>query len=270
MELHRVVESSPGPVRYFVRDDDVGALTDPLVGFVETFVSRQIPVSYQIIPARLTEECAQFLLAAAKAHPGLVEFGQHGLRHEMTVKGRRLKREFGPERTLDEQRSDILEGLKILRERLGPDVNVETFTPPQHKYDRSTLLAAAAAGHRIFSAACYPSRRHRLAYGLGRALGLASIRHHGISYHNRLRPEAPLFEMSIAIDVDDGKRRKLSAGGLPAAMATAAARSDAVGLMFHHALYDSASERAELAALADAMAEQDVLRFRLLGTLAPR
>src|SRR5262245_61802892 len=113
-------ESRRGRTRYFLRDDDVGPLTEGLRAFVETFAQLGLPVSYQVIPARLTTECAAYLTAAKLKHPGLVEFGQHGLRHEMTLKGRRLKREFGPERGLAEQRRDIDEGLALLNERLAP------------------------------------------------------------------------------------------------------------------------------------------------------
>ena len=172
---------SPHPVRYFVRDDDIGELTPALRTFVEAFADRSIAVSYQIIPEQLTPECAEYLIAKEAAHPGLIEFGQHGLRHKMTLKGKQLKREFGPERSLAEQTGDIAEGLRLLRSRLGEERDIALFTPPQHKFDRHTIEAIAAAGHKVFSAACYPSPHHRLAYFLGRTLGLSSIRHHGIS-----------------------------------------------------------------------------------------
>jgi hypothetical protein len=252
----------------FIRDDDVGELTGDLTRFVSAFASRGLPVSYQIIPARLTTECAQFLLAAERDHPGLIELGQHGLRHEMWLGGRRLKREFGPERSLDEQSADISEGLKILEDHLGRDRPIDVFTPPQHKFDRNTLLAARAAGHRVFSAASYPTQLHRLAYAVGRRFGLSSFRHHGVSYHGDRRPEADLREVSISVVVDDGRSPRLDAARIGLAVAAAAATTDIVGLMFHHAIYDTAERCLRLEDLADALAAHGASHFHLLGALA--
>ncbi|HEX5378157.1 MAG TPA: DUF2334 domain-containing protein [Phenylobacterium sp.] len=261
--------ASARPVRYFVRDDDIGELTDELKAFVELFLARRIPVSYQIIPERLSEACARYMADTADAHPDLVEIGQHGLRHGMTVKGKRLNREFGPERSLAQQSADIAEGLDLLRARLGADRPITVFTPPQHKFDRNTLTAAAAAGHRVFSAACYPTPHHRLAYALGRGLGLSSIRQHGISHHGRRRPEADLREVSISIAVDNGRTIKCGAGALDAALATAARHSDLVGLMFHHAVYAGAPGKQALEAIVERLAAHRPENFRKLGDLAP-
>lgn len=257
-----------GRVRYFVRDDDIGELTEPLKRFVELFAARAIPVSYQVIPARLTAECASYMKSVAAAHPGLIEIGQHGLTHQMTVGGKTLKREFGPERSLAQQSEDIARGLGLLREHFGPETPVVVFTPPQHKFDRNTLAAAAAAGHRVFSAACYPTPHHRLAYALGRGLGISSIRHHGISHHGRRRPEADLQEISISIAVDNGRRITCQAADLDAALARAAECSDMVGLMFHHAVYADEAGRKALEAIVERLAARPVVDFHRLGALA--
>lgn len=257
-------------VRLFIRDDDIGELTRPLENFVRAFVSRRIPVSYQIIPESLTTECASFLLGVEAEHPDLIEFGQHGLRHAMTLRGRRLKREFGPERSAAEQERDIADGLKLLQAHLGAKRPITVFTPPQHKYDRNTVGAVVNAGHRVFSAASYPTLHHRLAYGLGRQLSLSSLRHHGISYHGGYRPEGRIFELSIAIAVDDGRSIQCRAPRIAAAIETASKHSDAVGLMFHHAVYADETERRELEAIADQLAAQPLSAFRRLGDLAPR
>ena len=47
-----------------------------MLAFAEAFLAREIPVSYQIIPARLTDACADYLLAIERARPDLIEFGQ--------------------------------------------------------------------------------------------------------------------------------------------------------------------------------------------------
>jgi len=254
----------------FVRDDDVGELTDSLRVFVETFVSQGIPVSYQIIPSRLTAECAAYLLAIHRQNPGLIEFGQHGLHHRMVLRGRELKREFGPERSLEDQTQAIAEGFAQLRKLLGEDTKIEVFTPPQHKFDGNTVRAAAAVGHRIFSAACYATPHHRLAYAVGRALKMGNILHHGLSYNGRLRPEAPILEVSIAVDVDDGKRRKFDAGRVGASIRALSSRGANVGLMFHHGLYADAVARDGLSAIARQLADWGSDRFLLLSQFASR
>jgi hypothetical protein len=264
--FQRESDRKPG-AHYFVRNDDVGPLDDELKAFAEAFMSREVPVSYQIIPARLTDVCADYLLALERARPDLVEFGQHGLCHQMTLRGRPLKREFGPERSFEQQRADIDRGLEILCERLGRERRIEIFTPPQHKFDRSTVVAAAAAGHRIFSAAAYATRRHQGAYALGRRLGLGSVLHHGISHHGGDRPEARIREISISVAVDNGRSIKCAAAALPGALEAAARRTAVVGLMFHHAVYTGAEGRTALLAAADALAQLGAERFERLGRL---
>jgi hypothetical protein len=266
MSAARADATATSPIRYFVRDDDIGELTDILRRFVEQFVSARIPVSYQVIPERLTDDCARYMLQMVREHPDLIEIGQHGLRHEMFLKGKRLKREFGPERSLDQQTDDIAEGLALLRRHFGSDLPIQVFTPPQHKFDRNTLTAAAAAGHTVFSAASYPTAHHRLAYSLGRGLGLSSLRHHGISHHGRRRPEAALREVSISIAVDDGRKICCAADELDAALARAGRHSDVVGLMFHHAVY--AGEMAALDAIVTRLSAYPVKAFHRLGALA--
>ena len=254
--------------RFFVRDDDVGDLTDAFRAFAETFATRGIPVSYQIIPARLTHACASYLVELRRAHPNLVEFGQHGLHHGMVTKGRELKREFGPERTLSAQAAIIEEGLAILRRSLGEEESIEVFTPPQHKFNGDTVRAAAWAGHRVFSVSAYPTLHHRLAYAFGRRLGLSSFGHQGVSYHAGPRPEADIVEMSIGLDVDDGKVIKRNAADLDEAVESVARCTPYVGAMFHHALYAGAESRAELARIADRFVARGYERFALLGDLA--
>jgi hypothetical protein len=260
--------SGPANAKFFVRDDDVGDLTDAFRTFAEAFASRGVPVSYQIIPAQLTAACATYLVELRRAHPRLVEFGQHGLHHRMVANGRELKREFGPERTLAAQTAIIEEGLALLRGALGEETPIEVFTPPQHKFNGDTVRAAASAGHRVFSVSAYPTPHHRLAYAFGRRLSLSSFGHQGVSYHAGPRPEADIVEMSIGLDVDDGKVIKRRVADLDEALETVARGTPYVGAMFHHALYADAGSRAELAGMVDRFVGLGVDRFALLGDLA--
>ncbi|MHB8528238.1 MAG: DUF2334 domain-containing protein [Caulobacteraceae bacterium] len=256
-----------GP-RIFIRDDDVGELTASLRAFVRLFAARQIPVSYQIIPAKFTAECATFMLAARQADPALVEFGQHGLRHEMTVHGRRVFREFGQPRTYEEQLADIRAGKALLRERLGDDSAAAVFTPPQHRYDRNTLRALKAEGFETLSASSYPDAAHRAAYGLGRFFGLTNLGPGGVARHGQVRPDCGLVELSIAVAADDGSTLGPRPEAVVGAVARAARGRREVGLMLHHQAYKSAQDLAWLADLADGLGSLPGASFHRLGDLS--
>lgn len=187
-----------GASRYFVRDDDAGELTGELRLFVEMFANCGIPVSYQVIPARLTPACAAFFLDMSSGYPGMIEFGQHRLHHQMWLGDREVARAFGPEQTLEDQTQTILDGLARMRALLGEHARIDTFTAPRHKFDGNTVRTAAAAGFKVFSAACYETPQHQLACAIGPALSASAIHHHGFSYNGRMRPEAPIIERSSA------------------------------------------------------------------------
>jgi hypothetical protein len=236
--------------RYFIRNDDVGARTPALVRYVETFLRAELPVSYQVIPVKLTAECARWLSDLQSHHPDLIEFGQHGLKHEMIVRGKRVWREFGPERSAAEQLHAIRLGKEMIEDALGP---VAVFTPPQHKYDRNTLMAAHAVGHRVLSAASYTHVAYRSAYALGRAAKLSSLRHHGLSRHGRMREDVPLLELSISIAIDNGGTVTTPPEHLSARLVHAAGISRIIGVMTHHEVYAEQPEL--LSALAKTLVD---------------
>lgn len=250
--------------RYFIRIDDIGARTPAVERCVTAFIAARLPVSYQIIPARLTSDCAAWLSTIRDAHPGFIEFGQHGLRHEMDKNGRTLWREFGPERDLAAQSADIVAGKALLEAALGP---IDLFTPPQHKYDRNTLLACAAAGHRVFSAAAYTALPYRAVYALGRQLGWSSIRHHGISAHGRWRRPAPLFDVSVCIAIDNGGEVTTPPEQLVRRAHDATRHRAPVGFMLHPEVY--AETPARLDAVIKALVALGPDRFALLRAYAP-
>ncbi len=255
------------PPKLFIRDDDVGALNRPLEYFLETFSARNLPVSYQIIPRALTEDCAASLRGRRAGRPDLYEFAQHGLTHEMTVKGRQVFYEFGPERSYEQQLEVIRAGQALLRERLGDDFTQEVFTPPRHRYNRDTLKALKASGVTILSSSVYPGLAHQIAYGLGRSVSLTNLGRPGVPYHGRVRPDCGLFELSISVPVDDGSRSMATPQEVVSKIEKAARSTDLVGLMFHHNVYDSDQGRTFLAALADRLAALEGVSFHLLSQL---
>ena len=68
MPLTDMVQAPPR-TRIFLRDDDVGAWTPALALFVACFRDAGLPVSYQVIPAQLTDEAAEHLRAFHTARP---------------------------------------------------------------------------------------------------------------------------------------------------------------------------------------------------------
>ncbi|MBT9471356.1 MAG: DUF2334 domain-containing protein [Pseudomonadota bacterium] len=256
-----------GDARIFIRDDDVGAPTAALRGFVEAFARNQIPVSYQIIPKALTPECVQFLRAEKAKTPELFEFGQHGLTHEMTVNGRRMFYEFGPERSYEEQLEVIRAGREILQEQLGADFNGEVFTPPRHRYDRNTLKALRAVGVTILSASSYPGLQHRIAYGVGRAFGLSNLGRPGVPYHGAIRPDSGLFELSISVAVDNGERNQATPSDIIEMIARARRVMPTIGLMFHHHAYESPQDQAFLRELASRLTSLPGVSFHRMAQL---
>jgi hypothetical protein len=255
-----------GPARIFIRDDDVGALTPEFQRFFQLFYDRELPVSYQIIPERLTAECAKFLLKAWKKRPDLVEFGQHGLRHQMMVRGKLEFYEFGPERNYNQQFQDIAEGRALLRKHLG-EVPVEIFTPPRHRYNRDTVTALAKQGFSIFSASSYVSAKHRLAYGVARSLRLSSVGARGVPYHGRKRPDSGLHEFSIAVAADDGGNPLGGPTSVAQGVARAREKESAVGVMFHHQAYAGAAREAHLREVIDGLCALDGVQFQTMSGL---
>jgi hypothetical protein len=253
--------------RIFIRDDDVGELTPTFEAFFRLFAERGIPVSYQIIPEPFTAECAGFLRAERARDPSLFDLGQHGLRHQMTVGGKVVFHEFGPERSYAQQLADIAEGKAILRERLGEDVPLTVFTPPRHRYDRNTLRAIRESGFEVLSSSSYTSAKHRAAYAAGRMLGLSNLGRPGVPWHQRVRPDSGLYELSVAVGADDGGAITGTVEGVVAAVEAARRHTDAVGLMFHHKAYEDAASRAHLAALADRLQALDGVSFHTIGDL---
>ena len=256
--------------RVFIRDDDVGALTPAFEGFFRLFAGRGIPVSYQIIPERLTAECAEFLKAEQARKPALLDLGQHGLRHQMTVGGKVVFHEFGPERSYAQQLGDIEAGKAILRALLGQAVELRVFTPPRHRYDRNTLKAIKATGFSVLSASSYTTGKHRLAYAAGRALGLSNLGRPGVPWHGRVRPDSGLYEISVAVGADDGGAVTGSVEQVIAAIEQARRHTDEVGLMFHHDVYKDVASQAHLAALADRLQSLKDVTFHTIGDLYDR
>lgn len=254
--------------QFFIRDDDVGALTPALSAFMDIFAARELPVSYQIIPSLFTDECAQELRERKRQAPALFEFSQHGLNHEMMVRGRTVYYEFGPERNYDEQLSAIRSGRHLLDSKLGDAFSREVFTPPQHKYDKNTLQALRSLGVKVLSASCYVGWKHRAVYSIGRAFKWTRLGRSGISYHGNVRRDEPLLEISISVPIDNGTRRMSTPGKVIEEIERARRHVDVIGLMFHHAVYKTSEDHEFLSELAERLRRMPGVAFSSIGEIA--
>ncbi len=253
--------------RIFLRDDDVSTLSTAFVDFFAIFKSANLPVSYQVIPETLDDACAEFLRGELEQGAGLVEIGQHGLRHQMIVNGKLEFYEFGPERTFQQQLDDILAGKALLRDRLGADVSLDVFTPPRHRYDRNTLKAIRQAGYSVLSASSYTSWRHRAVYAGARMLGLTNLGRPGIPRHGGVRPDSGLFELSVAVGVDDGSRIMMTVDQAMAGIDEARRHTRDVGVLLHHEAFKGAEGATFLAAFIARLKALPSVTFHTIGDL---
>jgi hypothetical protein len=230
----------------FFRADDVGEWTEELDAVTALFVELEVPVNYQVIPVRLDEASAARLRDLHARHPSLVHLNQHGYRHEQVIGGEHRWSEFAGGRPYEEQRADIAAGKELLAKLLGDAAELDVFTPPQHKYDRETLRALADEDFRIVSASYRPDLGARAGYAVGSALGRTTVLGRAVSQHGRVRTDVPLLELSVSVLLDDAVRVSGGVDRWLTAFEEARSRTDAVGLMLHHAVYDDVASLGEL------------------------
>jgi anaerobic magnesium-protoporphyrin IX monomethyl ester cyclase len=126
--------------KVFFRDDDIDGLNKNLQKLIELFVEEKIPISLQIIPKKITKECANFLIKKKEENPHLIELCQHGFNHNKT--------EFS--QSYEKQTKSIKEGGNILNNIFGKHFT-KIFTPPYHIFNNDTFKALKNNQFEIFS-----------------------------------------------------------------------------------------------------------------------
>lgn len=261
----------------FFRDDDVGALGDPLRGLVELLLDEGVPCNYQVVPAQLDEPAVAYLRQLQRQHPDRIFLNQHGLRHEQELGGEHRWSEFDGGRPYEEQLRDISEGRRLLEERLGDSFDGRIFTPPCHKYDEQTLRVLAELGFEILSAGVKVDSLSRLYYRLGSALGRVSFAGKRVSYHLGsvpvLTPGPRLAEVSVCIDVDEdvdarGDKVEKTLEGLWREFEHCRARLPVVGVMLHHGRYGKPEKLETLRAFVRRLKELSGVRFQSIQDVA--
>jgi hypothetical protein len=269
-----VSERAPQSVEVFFRDDDAGPWVEPLRAVVELLIEEAVPCNYQIVPAHLAAETADYLRSRRQACPELVHLNQHGYRHEHTVGGERSFAEFSGGRSLADQQAAIGRGRELLQARLGEDLGPAVFTPPCHKYDRNTLRALQALGFTVFSAGLQTAPAARAYYALGRGLRRVSFLGKRVSYHGARIPGTTLLELSGAIDVDEecdarGEKIRKSAEDLHAEWQRLEPLGlPVVGVMLHHQNYVDHGKLEALRGFLGYLRRDPRVRFRSLESIA--
>jgi hypothetical protein len=234
--LSRALDTSPAPVTFFFRDDDIGWGDDRLLALLDMFAHHSLPVDLAAIPAAISIDLARTLRAWTEATPALVAVHQHGFAHvNHEPEGRKC--EFGPSRSAADQRHDIERGRRRLAEVFGPIVQ-PIFTPPWNRCTDVTGECLDELGFAILS-------RDATARPLTSAAPVElPIRVDWAAHHKGVRLDHPeLVQLLI---------REIRVPG-------------PVGVMFHHTLMDTV-ERAVASELVGVLASHP--RVRCLPMMA--
>ncbi|MFZ7125080.1 MAG: hypothetical protein ACOWWM_02860 [Desulfobacterales bacterium] len=133
----------------FFRADDIGVPGRAMERLLKCFESHGTPLSTAIVPAWLTGDRWAWLGERCRVDSRMWCWHQHGWRHvNHETAGR--KQEFGPGRTVEAIRREILSGRDRL-EHLMKEVFYPAFTPPWNRCGESTLRVLKAEGYRAIS-----------------------------------------------------------------------------------------------------------------------
>jgi predicted deacetylase len=147
--LRQVLDTAPGQVDFFFRDDDAGWGDERLQALLALFARHAIPLDLAVIPAALGPVLARQLRSRLRAGPGPLGVHQHGYAHtNHETAGRKC--EFGPARSRDEQRRDLAAGAAVLRDAFGALVD-PIFTPPWNRCTAATVECLAELDIRALS-----------------------------------------------------------------------------------------------------------------------
>ena len=208
--LRQVLDTAPGQIELFFRDDDAGWADERLQALLALFERHATPLDLAVIPTALGCVLAHQLRARMRDTPTLLGVHQHGYAHaNHEAAGRKC--EFGAARSREEQRRDLAAGAQILRDQFGPRLD-PIFTPPWNRCSAATVECLIELDYRALS---------------------------------RDRRAAPLDTRGLRelpVDIDWCKSFD-SQSILPAlgrTLATAAASGHPTGVMLHHAVMTDA------------------------------
>jgi hypothetical protein len=125
------------PPRVFFRADDIGAGGRPFEALCRLFRAFEIPLAMAVVPAWITGIRQKQLLKLAPLEEPFWGWHQHGWCHvNWQRSGKRS--EFGEQRPLEKQFSDISQGRQKLQDIFGEHL-VDVFTPPWNRLSHATI-----------------------------------------------------------------------------------------------------------------------------------
>ena len=123
--------------RIFFRADDIGAGGRPFEALCRLFRSFEIPLAMAVVPAWITGIRVKQLFKLAPLEEPFWGWHQHGWCHVNWQRSGKSS-EFGEERPLEKQFSDISQGRRKLQDIFGEHL-VDVFTPPWNRLSLTTM-----------------------------------------------------------------------------------------------------------------------------------
>lgn len=133
----------------FFRADDAGVDGKQFDRLMDTFSAFQVPLALAVVPTWLTPQRWERIERRTASRRSLWCWHQHGWRH-VNHESEGKKMEFGPGRTRDQVRHDLLRGRERLEGLLGDDF-LPVFTPPWNRCSVVTLELLRELGYRAVS-----------------------------------------------------------------------------------------------------------------------
>ena len=260
---------APHDLALFLRCDDVTVDSDGLAAVHDVVADLALPCAFACIPARLTAPAVGRLASAGTSK---ISLHQHGFTHSrIDDDGVDQGDELVSYRSRREMRSAIRLGRQVLVDLAGEHVDLETFTPPRHRYNEHTVPVLRELGITRLSAGVYFDWASRLACRAGRMVHRRTFLGRGLSRHDH--PGGPPYEVSTSVNIDlarDGSPRPVDVAALLAEVEAVSAHTSTVGLLLHHELYtDDRSRQAQLRRLLIELTNHhSVVDLRSLPTLA--
>jgi hypothetical protein len=137
------------PVDVFFRADDIAAPGKAFNRLMALFAHHRTPLALAVVPAWITGPRWEQMRRLAEPIPSLWGWHQHGWRHSNhALQGK--KQEFGPGRSSESLKHDLLRGRRRLEIILGEQF-VPIFTPPWNRCGRETLQLLASSNYLAIS-----------------------------------------------------------------------------------------------------------------------
>jgi len=138
-----------GPATVFFRADDIGVPGRQFSRLMDQHRCHRVPLSLAIVPAWLTRPRWSALIGPVRDDDTLWCWHHHGWRHRNHEPAGK-KQEFGPGRSHEALRADVIKGRDRLTRLLGDRFD-PVFTPPWNRCDARTLTLLRDLGYAAVS-----------------------------------------------------------------------------------------------------------------------